>query len=101
MGTGVAQFLISDPRPTKLAVVTVNIARIGDVLAMVDSGSMVGVVRRHVVENLFKDENKLGGFVVGFDKGKVPIIGEMALTVRFGDHVVDRRLRWLITPYTT
>ena len=45
--------------------VTVNVARVGDVVAMVDSGAMVCVVRRDMVD--------------------------VALTVRYGDKVVDLR----------
>lgn len=91
MGAGPAQLLKLDPRPTKLAVVTVNVARVGDVVAMVDSGAMVCVVRRDIVEKLLKEENLFGGFVVGFDKAKVAVVGEIPLTIRFGGQVVELR----------
>ena len=63
--------------------VSVNVAQVGDVHAMVDSGAMVSVVRKDIVESILKEENKFGGHVVGFDKIKVPVVGEMALSVRF------------------
>ena len=71
MGAGPAQLLIPGPQPTKLAVVTVSVARVGDVVAMVDSGAMVCVVRRDIVEKLLKEENLSGGFVIGFDRARV------------------------------
>ena len=84
MGAGPARSsVISVPHPTKLAMVSVNVAQVGDVHAMVDSGAMVSGVRKDIVESILKEENKFGGHVVGFDKIKVPVVGEMALSVRF------------------
>ena len=91
MGAGPAQLLIPGPQPTKLAVVTVSVARVGDVVAMVDSGAMVCVVRRDIVEKLLKEENLSGGFVIGFDRARVPVVGNIALTVRFGGRAVELR----------
>ena len=84
MGAGPARSsVISVPHPTKLAMVSVNVAQVGDVHAMVDSGAMVSVVRKDIVESILKEENKFGGYVVGFDKIKVPVVGEIALSVQF------------------
>ena len=91
MGAGPAQLLIPGPQPTKLAVVTVSVARVGDVVAMVDSGAMECVVRRDIVEKLLKEENLSGGFVIGFDRARVPVVGNIALTVRFGGRAVELR----------
>lgn len=63
--------------------VTVNIALVGDVNAMVDSGAMVCVIRKDVVAKILKEENKFGGHVIGFDRIKVPVVGEISLSVRF------------------
>ncbi len=56
-----------------------------------ESGAMVSVVRKDVVEKFLKEENKTGGFIIGFDKTRVQVLGEMELTVRFGCQVADLR----------
>ncbi len=92
MGAGPARSTIEPvPQPTQLAMVTVNIAQVGSVDAMVDSGAMVSVIRRNVVENILKEENKIGGHVVSFDRMKVPVIGEMTLSVRFEGVLAELR----------
>lgn len=81
MGTGLAQSITPDPPPTKLAQVVVNVARVGNVEPMVDSGAMASVVRKDIVEGILKEEHKAGGFVVGFDRVRIHFVGEMPLTV--------------------
>ena len=88
MGAGTARTAAPE-QLLKLAIVAVDIARVGIVDAMVDSGAMVSVVRKDFVQKLLKEENKTGGFILGFDKTRVPIFGEIQLTVRFGCKVVD------------
>ena len=89
MGAGPARpSIILVPQPTKLAIVTVNVAQVGDD-AMVDSGNMVSVIRKDVVVKILSEENKFGIHVVVFDRMKVPVIGEIALTVRFEGRTED------------
>lgn len=73
MGSGAAQLQALEPL-LKLAVVFVDVARIGVVAAMVDSGAMVSVVRKDVVLKLLREENRMGGFIVGFDKKQVEVL---------------------------
>ena len=90
MGAGAARTIAPDRLP-RLAIVTVDIARIGAVEAMVDSGAMVSVVRIDVVRKLLREENRVEGFIVGFDKTRVRVVGEMELTVRFKCQVANLR----------
>ena len=75
MGAGAARTIAPDRLP-RLAIVTVDIARIGAVEAMVDSGAMVSVVRIDVVRKLLREENRVEEFIVGFDKTRVRVVGE-------------------------
>lgn len=80
-GSGPAQSITPDPPPIKLAQVVLNVARVGNVEPMVYSGAMVSVVRKDIVEGILKEELKAGGFVVEFDRVRVPVVGEMPLSV--------------------
>ncbi|KZS20857.1 Uncharacterized protein APZ42_012348 [Daphnia magna] len=76
-------------KPTNLALIGVHIARVGPVEAMVDTGAMFSVIEKRMIQHLLKEEFLVGGTLLSFNKERVPIVGEIPLTVRFKDRVVD------------
>ncbi|KZS03826.1 Histone-lysine N-methyltransferase NSD2-like protein [Daphnia magna] len=76
-------------KPTNLALIEVHIARVGPVKAMVDTGAMFSVIEKKMIQHLLKEEFLVGGTLLSFNKERVPIVGEIPLTVRFKDRVVD------------
>jgi hypothetical protein len=77
------------PATIRLAVIKINIARIGEFEALVDSGANCSVVRRDVLKGILTPKQNGRQFLVGADKKQVPILGEVPLTIRFKDRVVD------------
>lgn len=55
---------------------------------MVDTGAMIHVVRRDIIQGTFQLENQIVALLSGLIK-RVPVLGEVALTVRYGNMVVD------------
>lgn len=50
---------------------------------------MVHVVRRDMIQGTSQLENQLGGYFTGFHNIRVPVLGEVALTMRYGSKLVD------------
>lgn len=76
-------------KPTNLALIEVHVARVGPVKAMVDTGAMYSVIETKMVQHLLKDEHLTGGTLLSFNKERVAVVGEISLTIRFKDRVVD------------
>ncbi len=78
-------------KPSPLATIIINIARVGDIEGMADSGAVCTVIREDVVAHLAHMFFGGGNYLITFEGDKVRAVGEIALSVRYLNTVTEMK----------